>query len=97
MNRREALLALAALGASGSSANVRAQKPPAALPVLGILSPNPAPTPEQWVQGAVLRRLRKLGWVDGQNIRVERVYAEGREDRLPALVMPLVEKGVDVI
>jgi putative tryptophan/tyrosine transport system substrate-binding protein len=41
--------------------------------------------------------LRDLGWVEGQNLIIEYRWAEGRFDRLPALVDDLVRLKVDVI
>jgi putative tryptophan/tyrosine transport system substrate-binding protein len=41
--------------------------------------------------------LRELGYVESQNLFVERRYAEGSEERLPQLARELVEYGVDVI
>jgi putative ABC transport system substrate-binding protein len=41
--------------------------------------------------------LRDLGWVEGQDLVVEHRWAEGRFDRLPALVADLVQLPVDVI
>jgi putative ABC transport system substrate-binding protein len=41
--------------------------------------------------------LRDLGFVEGKNISIERRYAEGRLDRMPALVNELVQQKVDVI
>jgi putative ABC transport system substrate-binding protein len=41
--------------------------------------------------------LRDLGYVEGKNVLIERRYAEGRLDRMPALVSDLVEQKVDVI
>lgn len=75
---------------------VRAQGP-ARLPVVGLLSPQPMPTPEQWANSAYAKRLRELGWVEGKNAVVEQARGEGREDRLPALAEELVRKRVDVI
>ena len=34
--------------------------------------------------------LRELGWVDGQNIRLEQRYAEWKMERLPSLAAELV-------
>ncbi len=67
------------------------------LPVLGILSPHPTPTPEQLAQNPLRNRLRELGWDDGKTFSIERAYGEGREDRLPELASMLVAKKVDVI
>ena len=41
--------------------------------------------------------LRELGYVEGKNIIITYRWAEGTLDRLPALVMELVQLGVDVI
>src|SRR5262249_20916448 len=38
-----------------------------------------------------------LGWVEGQNIAVERRYAENRLERLPELAAELVHLNVEVI
>jgi putative tryptophan/tyrosine transport system substrate-binding protein len=41
--------------------------------------------------------LRELGYVEGKNIVIEWRFAEGKIDRLPALVMELLHLKVDVI
>ena len=41
--------------------------------------------------------LRDLGYVEGKNIAILHRYAEGRLDRMPALVNELVQQKVDVI
>jgi putative ABC transport system substrate-binding protein len=41
--------------------------------------------------------LRELGYVEGQNLIIERKYAEGKFDRLPGLARELVQLRVDVI
>jgi ABC-type uncharacterized transport system substrate-binding protein len=77
-------LVLAPLAAEGQ------QAPPKAYRV-GVLHP-----------GAYLLRgwekaLRELAYVEGQNLIVERRYAEGKIERLPALAAELVRLKVDVI
>ena len=42
-------------------------------------------------------RLQELGWVEGQNLTPETRWAEGRVDRLPALMHEAIAKKVDVI
>ena len=60
---------------------------------LGILSPASFGEIDYLVAG-----LRELGYVEGQNLAVERSYAEGHLDRLPTLAAELVRpKSVDVI
>jgi putative ABC transport system substrate-binding protein len=41
--------------------------------------------------------LRELGWITGQNIRVEYRHAEGRRERLEPLAAELVRLPVDLI
>jgi putative ABC transport system substrate-binding protein len=41
--------------------------------------------------------LRERGYTEGQNIVIERRYAEGREERFPGLVTELLGQKVDVI
>jgi putative ABC transport system substrate-binding protein len=41
--------------------------------------------------------LQDLGYVEGRNLEVERRYAEGRVERLPALAAELVQRHVNVI
>ena len=94
MRRRGFLLASGVLLASPFAT---AQQPAAATRVLGILSSGRAPTPQELATNPLQAALRKLGWVEGQNLRVERAFAEGREERLSSLADELVQKRVDII
>jgi putative ABC transport system substrate-binding protein len=42
-------------------------------------------------------RLGELGWVEGQNLIIERRWAENRNERLPALMAEVIALNVDVI
>jgi ABC-type uncharacterized transport system substrate-binding protein len=46
---------------------------------------------------ALRHGLHDLGWIEGQNIRVEARFAEGKTDRLPTLAVELVRLKMDVI
>ena len=46
---------------------------------------------------AFLRRLRELGWIEGQNLIIEYRWADGQVERLPDLAVDLVRRKVDVI
>jgi putative ABC transport system substrate-binding protein len=46
---------------------------------------------------AFLRKLRELGWIEGQNLTIEYRWAEGNVARLPALAAELVTLNVDLI
>jgi putative ABC transport system substrate-binding protein len=98
MNRRDTLTAMLALGAVAGLPAARAQSPnPGRMPVLGVLSSAPIVSPEQWANSPFWPPLRKLGWIEGQNFRVERASSYPNDDRLPALAEELVRKRVDVI
>jgi len=71
-------------------------QPPGKVPRIGLLSPaspsdagrNPS---DLAVLFAALREgLRELGYVEGQNIKIESRWAEGNYDRLPGLAADLV-------
>jgi putative tryptophan/tyrosine transport system substrate-binding protein len=64
-------------------------------PRIGVLSSRLGPLPTR--EGAFQESLRKLGYVEGQNITIEYRYAEEKLDRLPELVAELVHSKVDVI
>ena len=41
--------------------------------------------------------MRELGYTEGQNLVIEERWAEGRYDRLPALMTEVVERSIDVL
>ncbi|HEU4341132.1 MAG TPA: ABC transporter substrate-binding protein [Candidatus Binatia bacterium] len=68
---------------------------PAKIPRIGLLtwdSPSPPSSPTPFDQG-----LRQLGYVEGQNIAIERRYANGQLDRLPELAVELARLPLAVI
>lgn len=93
IERRNFLAAAAALAAAPLA---RAQSA-SGTRTLGVLSPSPPRTPEYWAKSPVIAKLRALGWVYGQNLRIEGAYSSGDIDRLPELAEGLVKKGVDVL
>ena len=73
-----------------------AAQPAGRVPVVGFLSAISATT--AGVQEEIFRQaLRELGYVDGQNVTIERRYAVGSDDRLAVLAAELVRSRVDVI
>jgi putative tryptophan/tyrosine transport system substrate-binding protein len=98
MNRREAIGSLLALATAAANLAAAAQGSMAKkIPVLGVLSALPIASPERWESSPFWVPLRKLGWVEGRNLKVERASAEGDVERLPAMAQTLVSKGVDAI
>jgi putative ABC transport system substrate-binding protein len=74
-----------------------AQQTAKAMPRIGFISSTGAPGSPSPLFDAFRLGLRDLGHVDGKNVLIERRYAEGRLDRMPALVNELVQQKVDVI
>jgi putative ABC transport system substrate-binding protein len=64
---------------------------------IGRLSTSAAPAGPDPLLEAFRRGLRDLGYVEGRNILIESRYAEGQEDRCPALAAELVRLPVDVL
>ena len=54
-------------------------------------------TPNPPLESVAREGLRERGWVEGQNLVVERRYSEGRDDRHPALAAELVRLQPDLI
>ncbi len=65
---------------------------------IGILGTYPPTAPEfAHLWEAFTQGLRDLGYIEGQNLLVERRFMEGRAERLPGLAAELVSLNVSVI
>src|SRR5262249_5812867 len=62
---------------------------------IGVLESGAPETPEEISKQA--EPLRELGWVEGQNLRVERRYDNGRFEALQPLAEELVRAQVEII
>lgn len=71
-------------------------EPPAKVFSMGYLTPTTAAVDAPRF-ASFERGLRELGWVPGQNLTVERRFAEGQLERLPDLAAELVQQRPDVI
>jgi ABC-type uncharacterized transport system substrate-binding protein len=92
MGRREFVVLLG--GAAAWPFAASAQQP--ATPVVGFLSSR-SPGESSGLVAAFRRGLREAGFVEGQNAHIAFRWAEGRNDRLPALVTDLVTHQAAVI
>jgi putative tryptophan/tyrosine transport system substrate-binding protein len=91
MKRREFIALLGGIGFAPLAA--RAQQ---AMPVIGVLSS--ASSGDYGPALAALHKgLRESGYVDGQNVKIEYVFANEQYDRLPELAANLVQRPVSVI
>jgi putative ABC transport system substrate-binding protein len=93
MRRRDFITLIGSIGATWPLV-ARAQQ---AMPVVGVLS-------AEWPNAVTADRLRAFreglndtGYVEGRNVTIEYRWAEGRNDRLPALAAELVRLPVNVI
>ena len=93
MNRRMALRMLA-LGLAAAATRAGAQQS-GRVPVVGLLITHPPV--DDIVVDLFHEGLRKFGYEDGKNLRLEVRTALGRLDRVPMLIEELVRLPVDVL
>ena len=94
MRRRDFIIVIA--GAAAARPFAAGAEQLANNPRIGLLSPfSPADT-ATWHQ-AFLRGLADFGWIVGKNISIEYRYADGKNERLSALIADLQQLKVDII
>ena len=94
MNRRDTITALLALGTEAHAQS----RPSAQGPTIGVLAQVVSTSDMARSYLSMLRaELKARKWIEGQNLVIEKAFAEGKAERLPALAEELVRKRVDVI
>jgi putative ABC transport system substrate-binding protein len=94
--RRWEFIALVGGAAIASSVGARAQQS-TKFPRVAILSDETPALAAKLFEPALAEGLRDRGWIEGQNITLERRYAEGNNQILPSLATELVSIQPDVI
>ncbi len=92
MNRRDTVLALAALGAAPRATYAQQAR---RIPVIGFLDPRTAGTSPPY--DALRAGLRASGYIEAETIRIEARWAQGNPEALPGLAQELVQQKVDII
>src|SRR5262245_7742657 len=92
MKHREFITLLG--GAAGWPLAARAQQ--AAMPVVGLLTSR-APGDAPQLLAAFRQGLKDAGFVEGQNVAIEYLFAGNQSERLPALAADVVHRQVTVI
>jgi putative ABC transport system substrate-binding protein len=93
MRRRAFIALLGGAAAAACPVAALAQQP---LPVIGFIG---VTSLEEWKRNvdAFHQGLNEAGFIEGRNVAVEYRWAEGRYERLPAMVADLVGRKVNVI
>ena len=95
MDRRSFVSGLA-LGVGMAPLAIRAQTAGRTARV-GILTGAPPGTGAEQQRDPWTLEMRRLGWIEGQNLVVERRSADGKYERMPALAQEVVDAKLDVI
>jgi putative ABC transport system substrate-binding protein len=93
--RRRLVLALGA-SLSGHAALLRAQTSAGSLRRVGVLAPSTR-AKEEITLKPFFDQMRELGWIEGQNIVYDRVYADDQQQMLSRLAAELVARKPELI
>jgi len=89
--KRRAFMSLLGMAAANVPLSSRAQQQPRRLGYFASGTANVS------LQDSFAKRLRELGWIEGQNLTIDYRFAEGRNDVISGLANELVGLRVDLI
>ena len=95
MKRREFIRLLGGAAATAGLLPARAQQP-RAIPQVGLVSIGADPA-NPVVFAPFLQQIRELGYIEGQNIILEKRFAAGHDDLIVGFVADLVQRKVDIL
>jgi putative ABC transport system substrate-binding protein len=96
MNQRRLLVLALGASLSGHAALLRAQTSSGSMRRVGVLAPSTRAKEEVTLK-PFFDQMRELGWVEGQNIAYDRVYADEQQEALGRLAAELVARKPEVI
>ena len=96
IRRRRFVLGASALFAVPLATHVQARSRVRTVGQLWNFS-SPSPGSPSPIRARIVDGFKGLGWVEGENLIIERLYAEFDASRLPAMAKQLVGESVDVI
>jgi putative ABC transport system substrate-binding protein len=96
MKRREFI---AGLGSAAAWPVMARAQQRTTIPRIGVLSPSRSEDsiPNRVILNGFMAGMRELGYVEGQNITIEREFSDANADRLRGLAAELVKRKVEVI
>jgi putative ABC transport system substrate-binding protein len=92
MRRRDFI----ALGAGAAAWPLAADAQQTRIPTIGFLGASTQSNWRDWT-AAFVRRLRELGWAEGQTVKIEYRWAEGRSERYAEIASEFIRLKADVI
>ena len=96
MNQRRLLVFALGAGVAAHAILLRAQPSSEGMRRVGVLAPSTR-AKEEITLKPFFDQMRQLGWVEGQNIAYDCVYADDQQQTLPRLAAELVARNPEVI
>ena len=96
MNQRRLLMLALGASLSGHAALLRAQTSSGSVRRVGVLAPSTR-AKEEITLKPFFDQMRQLGWIEGQTIAYDRVYADDQQQDLPRLAAELVARKPELI